>query len=395
MPRAVGAERGRMFMDMQTDSLDIDALPNVSMGGGFLSDIDLSLALDAHAIRIARLGEAQVEGGSLSLKLTKQADDIRLDRLSIADLGGASVEASGASDAKGRWLSAKIDAARLRDFALLVRRVAPGPISDMLVDRSGALSPAKLTFNAQSSAPSKGVADATDTLTMQGTAGVTRVDAKLDSAADDPSILNATLSFDAPDAAPLLRQIGLPALSLAGQGRGHVSVSLHGRWGDDLDGDLSASLAGANFAWRGLLSPKALNADGALFKGAGNIKTVNAMPLLAVLGVAPPDSTVALPVDLSADIDVARQQVQFLAIAGRRRARAFCGKFDLFAYASATDSGSRGPGCGARPGCRGRQSRYARAATRRRTIDRPIAALRTDGAGAGRAAAGQIRRPMV
>ena len=151
LTRAVGAERGRMFMDLQTDSLDIDALPNVGASGDLLGDIDLSLALDAHAIRVARIGEGQVEGGSLTLKLTKQGDDIRLDRLSIADLGGASVEANGASDAKGRWLSAKIDAARLRDFALLVRRVAPGPISEMLVDRSGALSPAKLTFNAQSS----------------------------------------------------------------------------------------------------------------------------------------------------------------------------------------------------------------------------------------------------
>jgi uncharacterized protein involved in outer membrane biogenesis len=295
LTRAVGVERGRMFMDLQTDSLDIDTLPNVGASGDFLSDIDLSLSLDAHAIRVARIGEAQVESGSLTLKLTKTGGDIKLDRLSIADLGGASVEANGASDAKGRWLSAKIDAARLRDFALLVHRVAPGPISEMLVDRSGALSPAKLTFNAQSSTPTGNAADATDSLTMQGTAGVTRVDAKLDRVA---GALNATMSFDAPDAAPLLRQIGLPALSLAAQGRGHVSVSLHGRWGDDLDGDLSASLAGADLVWRGRLSSKVLDADGALFSGAGGVKATNATPLLAVLGIAAPDAA-AIPVDLS------------------------------------------------------------------------------------------------
>jgi uncharacterized protein involved in outer membrane biogenesis len=299
LTRAVGAEPGRMFMDMQTDSLDIDALPNVSASGDFLRDIDLSLALDAHAIRIARLGEAQVEGGSLTLKLTKQGDNVRLDRLSIADLGGASVEVNGASDGKGRRLSAKIDAARLRDFALLVRRVAPGPVSDLLVDRSGALSPARLTFNAQSSESSKDVADAADSLTIHGTAGVTRVDAKLDRAA---GALNVAISLDAPDAAPLLRQIGLPALSLAGQGRGHIGASVRGRWGEGLDGDLSASLAGAEIAWRGRLSPEAWGADGASFEGAGVVKASNAMPLLAVLGVAPPDSPIVIPIDLSAGI---------------------------------------------------------------------------------------------
>ena len=313
LTRAVGAERGRMFMDMQTDSLDIDALPNVSMGGGFLSDIDLSLALEAHAIRIARLGEAQVEGGSLSLKLTKQGDDVQLDHLSIADLGGASVEANGANGAKDRWLSAKIDAARLRDFALLIHRVAPGPVSEMLVDRSGALSPAKLTLSARSSGLNKDVADMADSVTMQGTAGVTRVDAKLDRAA---GALNATLSLDAPDAAPVLRQIGLPALSLAGQGRGHIGASVRGRWGEDLAGDISASLAGADIAWRGLLSPKALDPDDVLLKGAGNIKAVNATPLLAVLGIASPDSTVAIPVDLSADVTWRDNRFSFSQLLG-------------------------------------------------------------------------------
>ncbi|WP_158815491.1 AsmA-like C-terminal region-containing protein [Methylocapsa sp. S129] len=316
LTRAVGVERGRMFMDMQTDSLDIDALPNVSASTNFLSDIDLSLALDAHAIRIARLGEARVEGGSLTLKLTKQGDDVRLDHLSIADLGGASVEANGASDGKGRWLSAKIDAARLRDFALLIRRVAPGPISDMLVDRSGALSPAKLTFNAQSSAPSKGVADATDTLTMQGTAGVTRVDAKFDRAAGDANTLSATVSLDAPDAAPLLRQIGLPALSLAGQGRGHIGASAHGRWSDGLEGDISASFAGADLAWRGRLSYKASDVDGALVRGLASVKAANSMPLLAVLGIASPDSTVAIPTDLLADIAWRDKRLSFSQLQG-------------------------------------------------------------------------------
>ena len=313
LTRAIGAERGRMFMELQTDSLDLDALPDLGAGGDFLEGVDLSFALDAHAIHIARLGEGQVDGGSLTLKLTRQGDDIRLDRLSIADLGGASLEANGAADAKGRWLSAQIDAARLRDFALLVRRVAPGQASELLVDRSGALSPAKLTFNAQSSGQGAVVADS---LTVQGMAGVTRISAKLDHATDDSSVLSATLSLDAPDAAPLLRQMGLPALSLAGQGRGHIGASAHGRWSDGFDADVAASFAGADIAWRGRLTPSGQSAESALFAGAGSVKSGNVAPLLATLGVAPPDATIAISVDLSADIAGGGEQIGFSRLKG-------------------------------------------------------------------------------
>jgi hypothetical protein len=298
--QAVGADRGRLFMDLQTDALDLDSLPNIGASGEFLRDIDLSLALDARALRIARVGEGQVDGGSLALKLTRTGDEVRLEHLSIADLGGASVEANGAIDAKGRSFNAKIDAARLRDFALLVRRVAPGPVSDVLVDRSGALSPARLVFSAQSAAAGGNAASPADSLTVQGTAGVTRVEAKFGRAGED-GMLNATVSLDAPDAAPLLRQIGLPALSLAGLGRGHVGASVQGRWGDNIDGDISASFAGSDIAWRGRLSQKAADSDNGAFEGSGGVKAGNVMPLLAVLGIAPPDSTVAIPVDLSAD----------------------------------------------------------------------------------------------
>jgi AsmA family len=314
--RSVGAERGRMFMDLQTDSLDVDALPNVSASKAFLEDMDLSLAIDAHAIRIVRLGEAEVEGGSLTLKLTKAGDDLRLDRLSIADLGGASVEASGASDAKGRWLTAKIDAARLRDFALLVRRVAPGRFSDTLVDRSGTLSPAKVTLSAQSSDPTKDVGDTGASVTVQGVAGVTLIDGKLDRAAAPDGELSANLSLDAPNAAPLLRQLGLPALSLEGQGRGHLALSARGRWSEGLETNVTASFAGSDIGWRGRLAPRATNANDALFAGSANFKAANAIPLLAVMAIAPSDTALVVPLELSADVTGREDGLDFAHLRG-------------------------------------------------------------------------------
>jgi uncharacterized protein involved in outer membrane biogenesis len=316
LTRPVGAERGRLYMDLQTESLDVDALPNVSASNVFLNDMDLSLAVDAHAIRVVRLGEAQVEGGSLTLKLTKEGDDLRLERLNISDLGGASVEASGASDGKGRWLSAKIDAARLRDFALLVRRVAPGRFSDALVDRSGTLSPAKLTLSAQSSDPAKDFHDMAATVVLQGVAGVTRIDGKLTRADGPDGELSANVSLDAPDTAPLLRQLGVPALSLEGQGRGRLVLSAHGRWSEGVDTDVTASLAGSDVGWRGRLITGATGADDGLFAGSASFKSVNAIPLLAILAIAPSDSPVVVPLDLSADVTGREDKLDFKHVRG-------------------------------------------------------------------------------
>lgn len=308
LTRAVGAERGRMFMDLQTDSLDIDALPNLAASEDVLGGIDLSLALDAHAIHVARIGETEVEGGSLALKLTRQNGDVRLDRLSIANLGGASVDANGASDVAGRWVNVKLDATKLRDFALLVRRVAPGTLSDVLLDRAEALSPAKVTFNAHSPISNGNAADPADSVTMLGTVGTTHVEAKLDRAA---GALGAAITLDAPDATTLLRQIGLAPAPVAGLGRGHLVASANGRWADGLDADISASLAGAELTWRGRFSPNASDIDSALFGGAGAVRTNNAMPLLVLLGIAPPDSTAAVPVDLSAAMTWRNDRLSF------------------------------------------------------------------------------------
>ena len=261
------------------------------------------------------MGEGQVEGGSLAVKLTSQDGDVRLDRLSIADLGGASVEASGAIDAKGRRLSANIDAAKLHDFAALVRHVAPGPLGDLLVDRSESLSPVKLALNAQfSNASGDAVANS---LSVDGTAGDTRVSVRLDRQSADAKAVAASFSLDAPEVAPLLRQIGLPAQTLAGSGRGRVAASLRGRWGEDIDGDLTASLAGVDLEWRGRVSPGSWGVDDPAFlRGAGSLKAVNAAPLLAVLRVASPGLALPIPVDISAQLTWRGDRLTFSQLKG-------------------------------------------------------------------------------
>jgi hypothetical protein len=263
------------------------------------------------------LGEGEVEGGSLTAKLTKQDGDVHLDRLSIADLGGASVEATGAIDAKGRRLSANINAAKLLDFALLVRHIAPGPLGDLLVDRSESLSPVKLALNAQFSASTGDAATQSDSLSVEGTTGQTHLSVKLDRQAGDAQTVAASLSLDAPEVAPLLRQIGLPATTLAGSGRGRVAASVRGRWGEDIEGDLTASLAGADFAWQGRVSPGAWEGpDAAFLQGAGSLKAVDAAPLLAALRIASPSLTIPIPIDVSAQLTWRGDQLTLAQLKG-------------------------------------------------------------------------------
>ena len=58
-------------MDLLSDSLDVDALPNVSAGAALVDDLDLSLSLRAKALHVARVDEATINSGSLELKVRR------------------------------------------------------------------------------------------------------------------------------------------------------------------------------------------------------------------------------------------------------------------------------------------------------------------------------------
>jgi hypothetical protein len=311
--RAIGEERGRLFMDLRSDALDVDALPNLSASANLLGDLDLSLALEAARLRVARVGEAAIDSGSLLLKATKTGDDLSLDRLSVTGLGGAAVDVRGAWGPKGRWLTLQLDAEKLRDFAALIARVAPGAPSRLLVERADALSPAKATLEARAAGP--GVAGVLDSLTAQGSAGKSQFTFRIGRSAESAGGVAATLGVDAPEGAALLRQIGVQAASVA-SGRAHVEASANGRWDTGFDGRVAASIAGANLVWRGRLDLAAKGEDAAVLFGSGGVKADNVMPLMASLGLAAASDAPVVPVDLSGDFALRGGEVGFPHVAG-------------------------------------------------------------------------------
>ncbi len=313
--RPLGDERGRLFMDLRGDALDIDALPNLSASADFLGDVDLSLALDAAKLRVARVGEAAIDSGSLSLKMTKTGADFSLDRLSVAGLGGAAVEVRGASGPQGQWLTLQLHAEKLRDFAALVGRVAPGRLSRFLFQRADALSPAKATLEARATGAGGVGSFALDSVKAQGSAGQSQFTFKVERSNGAATGMVATFALDAPEGATLLQQIGLKAPSVP-SGRARIEASANGRWDNGFDARASASIAGANFTWRGRVRPDAAVGDDALLFGAVTMKADNVMPLLATLGLGAPAATTAVPVDLAGDLVLRGADVGFPRLVG-------------------------------------------------------------------------------
>ena len=295
--RPVGAGPGRIDADLAADSLAIDALPTLGSARSLIGGYDLALSLEAKALRVAHLGDDGVDGASLDLKLGKTGPRYALDRLAVAGLGGASLEAAGALGPDGVAARGRLSAGKLSDFAALVSRLAPGPWSRALVERASLLSPASVAFEAEGQPASDG-APALRSLKANGTAAATRVGLDLEPAGKSGGQAIA-LNLDSPDAAALVRQIGLVGSASQG-GAAHAEMRASGAWAAGYAVDASASLGGAALAWRGRYAPTAEGDEAGLF-GSLKLEGGNVAPLAALFGVAPRAGTIG-PVAAEADV---------------------------------------------------------------------------------------------
>ena len=242
-----GGQPGRLDADLASDSLDIDGLPSLA-AGNLIGDLDLSLSLRAGSLHIARVGETQIDSGSLALSVAKTGPNVTLKRLSVAGLNGASLDIEGAIGPDSTTATGHLRADRLHDFAVLVSRVAPDDWSRMLVERASELSPAALTFNAQGGATDVGGVPAIASLRANGSAGETQFAVTLDPRPNnDGRVL--TVGLDSPNSGALLRQLGVHTPT-SGGGRAHISLNANGELGEGLRRrcDLAARRSGARVA---------------------------------------------------------------------------------------------------------------------------------------------------
>ena len=226
----VGSEPGRLYLDSVERLADVATLPTLSASETLLGDLDLSIALRAKSLHVSRAGEGEIDSGSLGLKVKKSGPKATLEQLNVSNLGGASVEARGTFGPDGVEATGHLGAAKLRDFALLVFRLAPSEWSKALVERAPLLSPASLAFEFHGGLASDGD-PVFKSLRANGTIGQTRTVFAVDPAPNGKGQTIA-LDLDAPEAGALLRQLGL--FGFTGSS-GHAEIGLHanGAWGAD------------------------------------------------------------------------------------------------------------------------------------------------------------------
>ncbi len=316
--RPVGADAGRIYADLGSDALDVEALPSLDDAGSLVGGYDLSLTLDAKALRVAHVGEDGIAGASLVLKIERTGQKVTLDRLVLAGLGGAAFEATGSASPDGAIATGRLDADRLADFAALVSRLVPGPWSRALAARAPLLSPASVAFEARAG-PSIAGAPSLQALTATGTLARTRATLSLGPAAKGGGDALG-LVLDSADYAALMRQLGLgaapPAPGSSGAA-GHLELKASGAWASGFDVDASALLGGVTLSGRGRYAPTAEGDEARLF-GSVKLTGDSLAPLAAVLGLAPAGAAIG-PVEASAD----------LTLRGDRwNASRFAGSFD-------------------------------------------------------------------
>lgn len=305
---AVGGEPARLFADLTSPALDLDGAPNLRGSARALQDADLNLSLDARAVRLSGVSGGAVDAGRIRGRLTREAGRLELERLSIENLGGATLTASGRMDGDGARLDGRLEAQRLVELAALVRRVAPGPLSDLLNERAVALSPARINVSAEA-ATTDGFPDLR-TMRVDGSARGTRISAAVRPAGDGVEAEGELASNDTP---MLLRQLGVEALPLRGVPASRLTLRARGSLANGYEAEGGGEVAGAGLSFKGAIGVR----DGRFgARGRARIASKDASQLMQVLAIAWPDAQIAVPLDVSGDLAANVEAIDVTSLSG-------------------------------------------------------------------------------
>ncbi len=305
---ALAGEPPRLFADFTSPALDLDSIPSLRGPARALQDADLNLSLDARAVRLAGVGGGVVDAGRIRGKLTRNGQRLELERLSVENLGGATLNASGLVDGDGANLQGRLEAQRLVELAALVRRVAPGPFADLLNERAVSLSPAR--FDVSAEAASKDGSFELRTLRVDGSARGSRITIAGRPDGDD---IEAQADISSADTPMLLRQFGVETVPIRSAPASRMTLRAKGSLAKGFKTEGGGDIAGANIAYNGALG----DVGGRFgFTGQARVATKDATPLMQVLAVAWPDAQSAIPVELAGELAATSQDIQAKGLKG-------------------------------------------------------------------------------
>jgi len=296
---AVDQHPARLMAELQAATIDVDQL--AALAGAALASTNSDLP--AEVALTADVGEAVIAGVNAKnahLKLALDAKGLVLDRLSIADLGGAALEASGRIGAP--WsaprgaLSLEIDARTLDSTLALLSRFAPGT-ADRIHPVAPRLAPIKAHAVLAVSGADASAAATLSKFDLSGVAGPVRLQLAASTAGDlwNTAALDVTLNgqLAADDGTDLDALLGLNRFANAAKTAATLTVAAHG----PIEGELetNAWLSGGGLSARMTGTTRLLGAGGmsARLKVAASAADVG--PALRTAGLpAPAKSPVTL-----------------------------------------------------------------------------------------------------
>ena len=315
--------RGNLTASLVSEGIDLEQFPDVRALSAEASAFDISLMLDARAVRIAR--PVGAHAGRLRLKARATADGFDIDTLDISDLGGASVRAEGRLTAAGDRITVAVDSSDVVPLAALASKFVPGAAARLLAARARALSPLKVSVTATRAAD----AERTIGLVYEGTAAATRIKGRgrLALDGDDPKI-GGDFSVAAADPAVFLRQMGLDVLPLPLSGTTNLAVTMAG----GLQSHFTIGI-------KGVVGSATIGADldnevaTGRISGPVRLASRDLMPLVQAFALPIPDAGAVWPIEGSGLLDWTAERIALDRIESRFREHPVSG---ALAYTVAT-----------------------------------------------------------
>jgi AsmA-like protein len=260
---ATDARPPRLDAKLSAATIDLDGAlafaGNALAGTSFERPRDIALELD-----FGRSTYAGVEAKGATAKLKFDAAGLDIERLAIADFGGAVLNGSGRIDTTSpSWrgsIALSLEARQLTGVAALAAKFAkfaPGA-ADILQAMTRRAASAKLDAKLDV-APASDAADAKTSarLTLKGTMAGVRIDMHADGLGDVGSPATAELHLggrlDADDGANLVGLLGLARVARVDHRAASLVLSANGPAGGDLQVDAKLAGAGLDAGARGTL----------------------------------------------------------------------------------------------------------------------------------------------
>ncbi len=323
LTRAAGSGRARLFADLSSDALALDALPDLSAAAAASRDLDLDLSLAAPAVTLASSSVGAVAAGHVALRVTRAGDELRLERLAF-DLDGGRLDATASRDARGARGEVHVSAPQLGPLADSVAPLLPAAAGSALRARAALLSPVDATMTVEAAAEPDGTLAPTG-FALAGRAGAARIDAALRPDGPAPGRdaahrpVAASLRAEVPDGTDLLRLIGI-AVAGPVKGPARLSGTGTGTLADGFTGALDASLGDTVLSYAG----RAGAAGGA---GRLALRSPDLRSAMAGLGVPQPGA--AVPADAAGDLAFDGAAASWRGLAGHVAGTGVAGDLSL------------------------------------------------------------------